>query len=302
MGKRLGKKLFIGLSLALAAGSGALIFFTRPPLLVVTDDSFDVLYGRMRVWEELIRTSVRLWRPVKAVRIAENAGADMVAFAIEDAAGGEGAGVLIPYRYYAGALRYSAQNPQVPVGVLGGRGAVQAGAPPPEAPIFIGTDSLSDLYKAGGAAAILAGEGRILFFHGRDITERERGAFLQGLRDGSYNREPVFLPPGSEYNALGDVSCAVLGAPAASFLDKHTNIPLILFSWADPALTPSNVYIIFDDSPWALAPEAAKLIFSSRDRNAGALFPSRVLFPLGRIAGAETLRKLKEVTRRASAP
>jgi hypothetical protein len=212
----------------------------------------------------------------------------MLAFAIEEA--GEGV-VLVPYRYYAGGLRYSAQNPQSPVAVLGGR--IQTGTREFPGISFIGTDSLTDLYRAGGAAAVLAGEGGIVFFHERDLTERERGAFLQGLRDNSYKGEPVFLPPGAEYNFQGDVACAVLSAPAPSFVDRHADIPLIIFSWADPALTPSNVYIIFDDSPWALAAEAVKLL-SDRDRNGRASLPSRVLFPSGRVAELEVLHKLKE--------
>ncbi|MDR2094912.1 MAG: hypothetical protein LBP76_05260 [Treponema sp.] len=296
-----GKKLFIAAGLVLAAALGALVFFTRAPVLVVTDESFDILYGKLRVWESLIRTSLRLWRPVAAVRVAENAGADMVAFALEEVATGRerDTPVLVPYRYHAGAARYSAQNSHAPVAVLEGRGArTETGSAASSGVLSIGTDSVSDLYRAGGAAAVLAGEGRVLFFHDRNLTEREREAFLQGLRDNSYGGEPVFLAPGSEYAALDDVSCAVLSAPAASFLDKYTDIPLILFSWTDPAFTPSNVYIIFDDSPWALAAGAVKRI-ESGERSGGGSLPSRILFPRGRIAEAEVLRKLKECTNMA---
>jgi hypothetical protein len=296
--RKWGKKLFIAAGFVLASALGALVFFTRAPVLVVTDDSFDVLYGKQRGWEKFVRTSLRLWRPVVMVRIAENAGTDMVAFAVEEAAAGrEGdAPVLIPYRYYAGAVRYRAQNPQARVAVLEGRGVqVRTGSPASPGLVSIGTDSVSDLYRAGGAAAVLAGEGTILFFHDRNLTERERGAFLQGLRDNSYGREPVFLASGSEYNDLDDVSCAVLGASAASLLDKYTNIPLIVFSWVDPALTPSNVYLVFDDSPWALAVEAVKLL-EAGDENEGVSLPSRILFPRGRIDKSEILQKLKECT------
>ena len=42
------------------------------------------------------------------------------------------------------------------------------------------------------------------------------------------------------------------------FLEQGLDIPLLLFSWTDPAMTPQTVKIVFNDSIWAMAPRALK--------------------------------------------
>jgi hypothetical protein len=81
----------------------------------------------------------------------------------------------------------------------------------------------------------------------------DRTAFREGLREGAPGLNPVYLSCSDDYDSWDQVLCVVLGGPAAAYLERKDSIPAILYSWMDPALSSSNIKILGDDSPWALA-------------------------------------------------
>ena len=70
--------------------------------------------------------------------------------------------------------------------------------------------------------------------------------------------EPVFANVSADYSSYSGIACVVITGPAHDFLENNPGIPVILFSWIDPALTPEPVKLIFDDSPLTLAVRALK--------------------------------------------
>jgi hypothetical protein len=94
-----------------------------------------------------------------------------------------------------------------------------------------------------------------------------------------------------DYTVPESVSCTVLTGLAEFFLEKNLNIPVILFSWADPALTPSRVKVIFDDSPWAQTVEAVKILTGNREPGS---IPSTALILSKRIPDQDLLQNIKE--------
>jgi hypothetical protein len=234
---------------------GAGFFFLRAPVLIVSDTFFDLLYGPRRTWERRLVLSLRFFRPIKTVLIGENAGQDMVPFAVETASARPHA-VFFPFRYGEGAGRYVRQHPDIPTVVLGGR------APPPteENLLFFGTDTPLDMYRAGlCAAALIRPDEEVFVFPDSLVTGADREAFVEGLRTGGYTKDPLYMNAYADLSSRTGIAVVMNGTPP-SFLDSGIKIPVILFSWMDPALTSRDVKLVFDDSPWALALEAVKLL------------------------------------------
>ncbi|MDR2103980.1 MAG: hypothetical protein LBP42_07760 [Treponema sp.] len=81
--RRSWKFLVLGALFLLLVFFGGLFYF-RPPVLLVSDAAFEALYGTRRAWEKRIFLSLRFFRQIKIVLAAENAGADMLIFAVEE--------------------------------------------------------------------------------------------------------------------------------------------------------------------------------------------------------------------------
>lgn len=272
----------------LALGAG--IFFFRAPVLLVTDIPFNALYGIGRSRLKSIETSLKLFRWVKPVIVAENAGPDMVAFAVEAAAPAPYR-VLFPYWYYEGAGRYAERFPQVLVFILGGRNR----DPQVKGTIFIGTDWETDLYRAGLCVGIIArqdGDKEVLFFQNEGLTLEQRNVFHKGLQEQGYEKTPKYLRITENYADNKNISCVVMNGQAISFLDQNIETSIILFSWIDPELTATSVKIVFDDSPWALVGRIVKMI---PGENTGGLMPSEILFLGRRIPEKGVAQDLKNV-------
>jgi hypothetical protein len=292
MGFRGRKKVLIwaGIGfLLLCMGLGGL-FFSRPPVVLVTDIAFDGLYGLRRTWLKRIETSIRLFRPVVTAQIAENTGSDVVVFVVEEASAAPYA-VLFPYRYYEGARRYAGQYPDVPVVLLGngmGRAPVEVEA------LFIWTDRRTDFYRAGRCAAVFALDsgGQVLFFQDDLVTVEDREAFLLGLQEQGHDQRPIYVGINSDYASLSDISCVVMTGSAVAFLERNEKIPIILFSWVDPSITSTEIKLIFDDSSWALAVRAVEMV--SRGQDPGPI-PSEIVVLDRRISSEGVLQNLKKV-------
>ncbi|MDR0690256.1 MAG: hypothetical protein LBG08_08360 [Spirochaetaceae bacterium] len=266
------------------------IFFSRSPILVVTDSFFDVLYGRWRTWEKRLILSFRFFRLVKPVVIGENADQDMVAFGVE-AASARPYCVLFPFRYGEGARRYAGEHPAVPVAVLGGR------LPPPQGEeklLFFGTDTALDLYRAGlCAAAFIKPEEEVFIFPDLIFPETDRKAFLEGLRVRGYLKDPFYMNAYADLSSRMGISVVMTGTPPA-FLEGRVKIPIILFSWMDPAISSADVKLVFDDSPWALAPEVIKILGQNGEEQ---VVPSEISVLDRRIQEKALVKEIKNLIR-----
>jgi len=255
-GKR--KSLLLALIPALVFGVIAGVFLYRLPVLIVTDSSFDALYGSKRLREIELRLSVKLFRRFIPVYVNENAGPDIVSFAVEDASKNPLA-VFFPHRYTGGASYYKGNHPDIPVYVLSGRNQSSTAE---EAVFFVRTDIKTDLYRAGLCAALLAGEENIMFISNLTVPDENREAFAAGLLAQGYTRTPVYRNTSYNFSAGGDLGCAVIMGQAGEFFAKRPTTPVILFSWADPGILTRSVKVIFDDSPYTLAHKRYSLITS----------------------------------------
>ncbi|MDR0760815.1 MAG: hypothetical protein LBF74_12040 [Treponema sp.] len=280
------------------------MFFLRPPVLLVTDLVYDHLYGRVRGMKTQAETSIRLFRRVKTVRIAENAGTDVAVFAVASASERPYC-VLFPYRYYREAEQYIQDYPGVPAAVLLGR---IRGSPAGTNLPGIRADTAGDYFKIGRAAAAFAGNqsggkgdggegrqpGEILFLRDDLVSPEDWEAFNQGLKAEDYPLAPFEVRSGDDYVVPGTVACVVLTGAAEPFLGQNLTLPVILVSWLDPAVTNSMVKVVFDDSPWAQVVPAAAMAAGKREK---ADIPSKALVLEKRIAGKEFLRKIKSIIR-----
>jgi hypothetical protein len=273
--------------LLLIFGIALRAFFRRPPILIVTDSSFSLLYGPERLERQLRRISYSFFRQVILVPVDESAGTQLVAIAAREAYGDPWA-IIFPYRYFDAATRYRETMPETPVFVIGGLERFVLGNFS-----FISTDSNIDYYRAGMAAALFTGEKRPLFFSDETLSEELRGYFMQGLSDNGYSEEPVFLNASSDYSSWSEIGCVVLSGPAAAFAEQNMDIPVILFSWIDPSLTPGTVKIVFDDSPLTLAVEALK-----SPPEGVSFIPSTPLILRDRIGEKGIYTKLKDIMRK----
>ncbi|GHV61605.1 hypothetical protein AGMMS49587_06180 [Spirochaetia bacterium] len=287
------RSIFILAAIILILAFLAGFFFSRSPALILSDASFDALYGPRRALIAQARLSLGLFRPVKKVLLAESAGPDAAVFALEEASR-RPFGAILPARYGRGGQRYAEAHPDVPVAVIEGRG--RGGANIEENLRYIAADAGTDAYRAGRCAAILAqaggaadGDGGgILFFQDEQNFPFNRESFLAGLREEGFMKDPVFLSLNSNYSSYENISCVVLTGASPHFLDRNIKVPVILFSWLDPALTSANVRLVFDDSPWALAFRAFR---------AEKSLPSDIIIQEKRIEDPEALRKIKTAVR-----
>jgi hypothetical protein len=213
----------------------------------------------------------------------------VIAFAVEAAAAKPYA-ALFSFNNYPGARQYAGQVSGVPIGVLGNSGRP---LPAEDGLVFIETDRKVDFYRAGRCAAVFAGpEGReALFFQGDLVTQDDRQAFVRGLTDGGFEASPQFINIFEEYTPSEDISAMVMTGAAEKYLDKNLSIPVILFSWIDPARTAREIKLVFDDSLWALAMEAVNILRRGEET---ALVPSKIRVLGSRIGDSRIKEGLKK--------
>jgi hypothetical protein len=264
----------------------AACFFFRAPALLVEDRFFEAIYGPARIRKKQVLVSLTLKRPLKVVKIEENAGDDIAVFTVESAAEKPYC-VIFAARYYNAALRYNQEHPEIPVGVFQGR-SPDTGVSGAENFAVFGTDQELDLYRAGRIAALLASEKAppeekvpdILVLQDDNIPGDLRNAFKRGLEDEGNRSAPRYLAGSSQYQSGTPCDAAVIYGAVQGFFDQEADIPAILFSWIDPALTPLKIKVIFDDSPLALAAKLVPLVSGaadSKDDNGAAVkIPSEI--------------------------
>ncbi|MDR2211028.1 MAG: hypothetical protein LBO65_06115 [Spirochaetaceae bacterium] len=272
MGKKAPEKIFTAVQRGLAPAGLVLaglvlvltgIFFCRAPVILVEDEAFTLLYGKKRAFSAALALSLALFRPVKTAVVAPGAGPDLAA----QAAAGLSPrpwGVFFPYRYREGARRYLRNRPGFPVAVLAGRQGAEESPGAGGEPLWIGTDTGTDLYRAGAAAGILTKKagGTAVLYH-TEPAEDQRRAFTGGFTgQGRPEGALVFVSQAgsAEDPALpGTPGCVVLAGEGGASM-REAAAPLVLFTWLDPALVPRQGMLIFDDSPWAQLGPALELL------------------------------------------
>jgi len=265
------------------------VFIMRAPVLIVTEQAFADLYGAGRIRSESLYTSVALFRLVKIVVVSNDAGDDIVPFAVAEVSSRPYC-VLFPRRFLHSAALYHEQNPNIPIVLLEGRYSQNY----TENPNFLTyrTDIDSDFYRAGLIAASLS-EGqndRIAVFTEPGIQSAASDAFLRALNDQGKSNETMFFTSFSQIPQLLDFSCVVLAGAGIEFLEQNTNIPVILFTWVPPSMVPEGIVAVVDDSPLAQALRAAGL---AGDGVRNALIPSNFHVLDRKKIDKDTLQKIK---------
>ena len=293
------------------------VFFSRPPVLVVTDAPFAALYGEANLRRQQRSASWALFRRVKPVMVADGVSPDMVTFALREAAE-QPACALFARSQAVAALRYHEQLPEVPVVVLRGLVSVPE-LPSPDGFLCVyGTDREVDLYRAGLCAGILGGVRRNLaqqtekkaeiepesapaaqaeapqtyvLWQDRFVQGPGRELFSRGVQEGDPESNVIFINLAIQMPDVKGVACLTLTGAGFEYLERNLPIPLILFSWVDPGLTAREVIVQFDDSPWALVVPAVRM---AEQQQAEGKIPSKPLIFSGKTADNNVFRALKK--------
>jgi len=293
------KTIKIAVSLTFSVLAVFIAFLVRSPVLIVTELSFAELYGKKRLRSETVYSSFVLFRRVKPVAVADEAGYDIIQAAIERASSGPLC-VLFPLRFAGVARTYREKNPGVPVVLLEGRytgdenPAYLAAGGNTEDYFIYKTDISADFYRAGLAAAILDGEKgeRIAVFLESGVQTQAREAFFKALNDIKKPLQTYFFTDYSYFAGNQDISCVILAGNGVDYLDKYSDTPVIFFSWIDPELIPADVVLVFNDSPWVQAVSAVRMVQAGIEKGQ---IPSKILLTGGKGVDRRTIRKLRKI-------
>jgi hypothetical protein len=260
MNRRLRKRLAGLAAILVILGITGTFYMMRPPLVLVVDEAFLTLYGEKRSDLRRHILSATLFRRVLFAVVAPDAESDAAEFAVSGASRSPFM-ALFPEQYLSNADRYAATIEAAGLSGTIRTAVVDSGD---GRGVSIGRaeslriDRETDLYRAGTCAAILAKDGTVVVYSQNDLSEAYRKAFGEGLTAAGYTRDP-FFSRSAEPVSLDGIGCVVLLSTInTNLLAARQNIPIILFSWTDPAYTPNGVTIVFDDSLPAIAGQAAR--------------------------------------------
>jgi len=273
-----------------------IIYEVRSPVLIVTDLSFESLYGQSRIRRETFASSLALFRRVETVSVADDAGYDIVQFAVSEASSSPFC-VLFPLRFAQAARLYRESNPRIPVVLLEGRhgdGTLLYSLGGDSNDYFIyQTDIESDFFRAGLAAAALdmGKNGKIAVFLESRIRTQAREAFSKALDSLEKPLEAQFFTTFSQFSDIPDLSCVVLAGVGAEYLEREAGVPVIFMTWIDPSFVPFDVVLIVNDSPWAQAVQAVRMVKARLEQGS---IQSKFQVLNGKSIDRKTLRKLKK--------
>jgi len=273
------RKTAIAAIIVLAVISPLFLINIRSPVLIVTEQSFLELYGHERAQKEAFSVSFALFRPVKTVTIANDAGEDIVPFAVTEVSIKPYC-VIFPLRFAQSARLYKELTPNIPVVVLEGR-CIEDESPAEnilgvdKSEYFIfKTDINDDFYRTGLAVTAIkpkkvkkdvnnapdeGKKGKIIVFLDYNLNPM-KDVFLRGLYDRGALSETHFYNYYSQYSEMPDISCVVLAGLGSEFLEKKTDVPAVSFTWINPSLLPIDVAMLVNDSPLAQARQAVKMV------------------------------------------
>ena len=261
----------------------AILFFCRRPVILVSDRAFDILYGQGRSQCKRISLSLNLFRPIKVISIAEGAGPDLVVRGVMSLSR-QPLAVFFPFRYKEAARHYLDKMPGSRAVILAGRKLPEYGYEAEASqgstaiPLWINTDTVTDLYRAGIIAGIFTQYDNLVPWQGialvhEGLGEEEKSAFVRGLEAQQWAGTPVFLSD----LTVKDLSCAVV-LKDFHFYGEESARSLIFFTWLDPALASDKTRAIFDDSPWA---QIGPVLKNIRKGKQDGLIPSEIILNRG---------------------
>jgi len=307
-------RLWAALLVIIAALAAPMVIFcTRPPVLIVTDVSFAALYGKSHLRREQFAASFALFRWVRPVMVADDAGSDVVSIAVREAAR-QPYCVLFPCNQAAAAQRFHEQFPETPVVLFNGLVPVP-GMPSPDGFLCVyGVNRSVDLYRAGLCVGILGNiphqpVGRTekedkpaaispastpktyVLWQDSYVQTAERELFSRGVREKDPESMIIFVNSNAEVPDMKVISGIVLTGAGAEYLGRNPQMPLILFSWLDPSFTAREVMVLFDDSAWALAVPAVRMAIQ---KQAAGTIPSKPLIFKEKIAHNNVFRMVQK--------
>jgi len=277
--RRKPKILIVAAFIVIAASLTLAVFFFRLPVLIVTEQSFMELYGKKRLRNEALLSSIVLFRPVKTVEVANDAGDDIIPFAVAEISVKPYC-VLFPLRFVPSAQHYKEMNPNIPVVVLEGRyleseNPVEKTLGANISEYFVyKTDINDDFFNLGLAVSALKPKDepksddsapeteksdKIVVFLDKNLTQM-KDIFIKGLYSRGILPETQFFNSFSQYSETPNISCVILAGLGFEYLDKKTGVPVIAFTWIDPFLLPFDVAMVINDSPWAQARQAVRMV------------------------------------------
>ena len=293
------KLLVAALTLVLAAAIFSVVFFTRSPVLVVVDQSFLQLYGVSRAKMETRHSSLVLFRWVRTIAIADDAGDDIVQYAIAEVSSAPHC-VIFPLRFAQAARIYREQNPEIPVVILEGRFPETANPSSfalgrnADDYFLYKTDIAADFYRAGLAAVILDRDinARVVVMLESGIQVQGREAFLRAINDLEKPLQTSFFTSFSQFSSNEGLSSVVLAGIGFDYLDRYTDVPVIFFTWISPDFIPIDVVLLFNDSPFVQVVPAVRMIVAGMTKGQ---IPSKIQVLPGKGLDKATLRNLRKI-------
>jgi len=275
------------------------VFISRPTVLIVTELSFAEFYGKKRLRSEIVHSSLVLFRRVIPVSVADDAGDDIIQAAVEGASS-RPLCVLFPLRFARVARNYREKNPGIPVVLLEGR--YNDGENPSSFAIGNNTDDYfiyktdisADFYRAGLAAAIIDGEKneRLAVFLESNLQKKAKETISKALEDAGKPLQTSYFTSFSQFTSNQNISCVVLAGNGVDYLDKYSGVPVIFFTWVNPELIPSDVVLVFNDSPWIQAASSVRMVQAGLTKGQ---IPSKIIFTGGKTFNRGTVRKLRKI-------
>jgi len=294
-----------------------IIFNMRAPVLIVLEEYFIEIYGEKRLEREVFFLSLTMFRPVRIVTIANDAGDDIIPYAVINASARPFC-VFFPVRLVVSAGVYRELNPGISIFILEGRSLQEKNL---SGYYVYKTDINTDFFRAGLAAAAIVSDynltqvtrnrysefkrqlelesyepwpisnGKIAVFIEPHIFIQAKEAFLQGLNQ-EIQAETLFFSSFIDISDTEDLACIVLAGIGGELLEKISDIPLIAFSWLDPQMMPTNVLFIIDDSPFAQVIQAIRMASAGE---AQGYVPSKVIVMDNKGINSELLKNLKKI-------
>jgi len=279
----------------------AVVFYSRSPVLVVTDTIFIELYGKERIRRQGRSSSFALFRRVKPVITADGASPDIIVTAISGAARNPYC-VLFPGYLAPAAEQFHLQFPEIRAVILGGFSAAYD-LPRPDGVLCVyQTDLNTDLYRAGLFAGTLGlkkgsseAQKTCFFWQDRHILAAERDVFFMGLREIDPGAAARFVNSTLDIPSPEGISCVILTSSGTEYFEENAKIPLILFTWLDIAILPAETAAVFDDSTWALVVPAARMAVNNQSEGK---IPSKPLVFSGGKADNGIDRILKQLAKK----
>jgi len=279
-----------------------LVLFLRSPVLVLTDLSSVTLYGEARIKRQINKDSLTLFRRVIPILIADDAASDTQIIAITSAmTNSRPFCVLFPIRFFEAAGLFNEQFPDIPAVILEARGVDNRNYATLATEDYYRykTDIEADYYQAGLYAGIFTEdlEKRTLVYMDPRLEVRTRTmareALFRGLQEQEIVLDAIYFNHFSATTDLSQYSCIVLAGSGVDILENQLEIPVILFSWLDPALIPNDILIILDDSPWVQLVPAVRMVAAGEKEG---LIPSNILVLSSRFSDKDILRKVKKAS------